>query len=165
MTLMQLKPTWAYTCKKSYKEDEMNAGQELHKRSNQPANLSNTTHINSTTLAEKVSKVQKVIKKKFAAKLTTQKTCGDMPGSLCVLVIIQKSEKGVDPRTVKQMAGFRRQKVHKILYKLFKHGEIRIDAGGLYAGVKKTSQYPLGGWSNRQHCRGRGRQKHVRSAL
>jgi hypothetical protein len=143
MTLTQLKPTWAYTCKKSYKEDEMNAGQELHKRSNQPANLSNTTHINSTTLAEKVSKIQKVIKKRFAARLTTKKACGDMPGSLCVLVIIQKSEKGVDPRTVKQMTGFKRQKVHKILYKLFKHGDIMIEGGGLYAGVKKGSSIPI----------------------
>lgn len=121
----------------------MNAGQELHKRSNQLVNLSNTTHINSTTLAEKVSKVQKVIKKRFAAKLTTKKTCGDMPGSLCVLVIIQKSEKGVDPRTVKQMTGFKKQKVHKILYKLFKHGDIKIKSGGLYAGVKNDSSIPM----------------------
>jgi hypothetical protein len=143
MTLTQLKPTWAYICKKFYKEDKMNTGQKLHKRSNQPANLSNTTHINATNLAEKVSKVQKVIKKRFAAKLTTQKTCGDMPGSLCVLVIIQKSEKGVDPRTVKQMTGFKRQKVHKILYKLFKHGEIKIESGGLYAGVKKGFSMPM----------------------
>jgi hypothetical protein len=117
----------------------MNAGQGQHKRSNQPANLFNTTHINSTTLAEKVFKVQNVIKKRFAAKRTIQKTCGDMPGSLCVLVIIQKSEKGVDPRTVKQMTGFKKRKVHKILYKLFKHGEIKIEGGGLYAGVKKGS--------------------------
>jgi hypothetical protein len=143
MTLTQLKPTWAYTSKKSNKEDEMNAGQELHKRSTQPANLSKTTHINSTTLAEKLSKVQKVIKKRFAAKLTTKKTCGDMPGSLCVLVIIQKSEKGVDPRTVKQMTGFKRKKVHKILYKLFKHGEIKIEGGGGYAGAKKVSSIPI----------------------
>ena len=121
----------------------MNAGQELHEHSNQPANLFNTTCINSTTLAEKVSKVQKVIKKRLAAKLTTKKTCGDMPGSLCVLVIIQKSEKGIDPRTVKQMTGFKRQKVHKILYKLFKHGEIKIGGGGLYAGVKKGSSIPM----------------------
>jgi hypothetical protein len=121
----------------------MNAGQKMHKRNYQPANLSYTTHIHSTTLAEKVSKVQKVIKKRFAAKLTTQKTCGDMPGSLCVLVIIQKSEKGVDPRTLKQMTGFRRKKVHKILYKLFKHGEIRIEGGGLYVGVKKGSSIPM----------------------
>jgi hypothetical protein len=143
MTLTRLKPTWAYTCKKSYKEDEMNAGQELHKHSNQLANLFNTTYINSTTLAEKVSKVQKVIKKRFAAKLTTKNICGDMPGSLCVLVIIQNSEEGVDPSTVKQMTGFDKQKVHKILYKLFKHGEIRIEGGGLYAGVKKGSSIPM----------------------
>jgi len=121
----------------------MNDEQKLHIRSNQPANLFNITHINPTTLAEKVSKVQNVIKKRFAAKRTTQKTCGDMPGSFCVLVIIQKSEKGVDPRTLKQMTGFKGKKVHKILYKLFKRGEIRIEGGGLYVGVKKGFSTPM----------------------
>ena len=126
----------------------MKTEQELHNRNNQLANLSTRIHINSTTLGEKASKVQKVIRKKLAAQLTAKKICGNMPGTLCVLVIIQNSEEGVDPRAVKQMTGFNKQKVHKILYKLFKHGEIRIDGGGLYAGVKKTIQYPLGELSN-----------------
>jgi hypothetical protein len=33
------------------------------------------------------------------------------------------------------MTGFKEQKIAKILYKLFKYGEIRIDSGGLYVGV------------------------------
>ena len=60
------------------------------------------------------------------------------------MTIIQNSGEGVDPKTLKQMTGFNKQKVHKILYKLFKHGEIRIIPGGLYTGVKEHIEYPLG---------------------
>jgi hypothetical protein len=132
----------------------MKTERELHKRNNRLANLSNRTHTNSTTLGEKASRVQKVIKKIFSTQLTAKKTCGNMPGTLCVLVIIQNSKEGVDPRAVKQITGFNTQKVHKILYKLFKHGEIRINGGGLYAGVKENfwgvsegppSEYPKAG--------------------
>jgi hypothetical protein len=115
----------------------MKTGPELHKRNNQLANLFNTTHNKSTVLAKRASRVQKAIKKKFAAQLATKKPCGKIPGTFCVLTIIRNCGKGVDPRTLKQMTGFNKQKVHKILYKLFKHGEIRIEGGGLYAGVKE----------------------------
>ena len=120
----------------------MKTGQEFLKRNNRFANLSNTVHVNATTFAEKASKVQKVIRNRFAAQLAAKKTCGNMPGKLCVLVIIQNSKEGVDPRTVKQVTGFNEQKVHKILYKLFKHGEIRIEGGGRYAGVRKNFAWP-----------------------
>jgi len=41
----------------------------------------------------------------------------------------------VDPFFIRQMTGFREHKVAKILYKLFKNGEIRIERGGLYVAV------------------------------
>jgi predicted Rossmann fold nucleotide-binding protein DprA/Smf involved in DNA uptake len=122
----------------------MKTGPELHKRNDQLANLFNTTHIKYTVFAERASWVQKAIKKKFAAQLATKKPCGKLPGTFCVLTIIQNSGEGVDPKTLKQMTGFNKQKVHKILYKLFKHGEIRIKPGGLYTGVKEHIEYPLG---------------------
>jgi hypothetical protein len=140
--LTGLRPNLTHMRRKSYEEGDMKTGQELPKRNSHRANLTNTTHVNSTTLAEKASKVQKVIKKIFTAALTGKETCGSMPGILCVLDIIQNSEVGVDPRTLKQMTGYHEQKIHKILYKLFKHGEIRIEGGGLYAGVKKYSSIP-----------------------
>jgi hypothetical protein len=120
----------------------MKNGQGLLKRNHKLANLSKGPHMNSTTIAEKASAVRKVIKKKFAAQPIAKKTCGKMPGRLCVLVIVQNSEEGLDPKTVKHLTGFNRQKVHKILYKLFKHGEIRIESGGLYAGVRKNLSLP-----------------------
>lgn len=122
----------------------MKTGQEFFKRNNQLADLSKTLHIDPATFIEKASKVRDAIKKRFATRLTGKKTCGNMPGTFCVLKIIQNSEKGVDPRTLKQMTGFKKQKVHKILYKLFKHGVIRIEVGGLYAGVKGAFQDLLG---------------------
>jgi len=115
----------------------MRTGHELHDRNSQLFNLFNKIHIRSTTLAEKAIRVQNVVKKRFAAQLATKKTCANMSGTFCVMKIIQHSKKGVDPKSLKQMTGFNRQKVHKILYKLFKHGEIRIDSGGVYSGVKE----------------------------
>jgi hypothetical protein len=144
MTLKGAAPNWDHICRKPFKEDEMKSGQTFLKRHNQLANLSNTLHIHTTAFTEKASKFRKAIKKRFTAEPTAKKTCGNMPGTLCVLVIIQNSEEGVDPRTVKQMTGFNKQKVHKILYKLFKHGEIRIEGGGLYAGVRKNNRVSLG---------------------
>jgi hypothetical protein len=144
MTLMGQMQDRAHMRRETYEEDDMKTERELHKRNNRLANLSNRTHTNSTTLGEKASRVQKVIKKIFSTQLTAKKTCGNMPGTLCVLVIIQNSKEGVDPRAVKQITGFNTQKVHKILYKLFKHGEIRINGGGLYAGVKENFSRSLG---------------------
>jgi hypothetical protein len=129
--------------RKSDKEGEMKTGIGLRKRTHPFGDLFNSSQINSTIISEKASRAQKVIKKRFADQFIAKKKCGNMPGRLCVLVIVQNSEEGIDPRTVKQMTGFNRQKVHRILYKLFKHGEIRIKAGGLYVGVNKRYHIPM----------------------
>jgi hypothetical protein len=104
--------------------------------SKQFVDLSNKMHNSFATFVQKASRAKKVIKRKFVIKPVANKTCENMPGTFCVLKIIQKSEDGIEPRTLKQMTGFSKHKVHKILYKLFKHGEIRIEGGGLYTSVK-----------------------------
>jgi len=76
---------------------------------------------------------------KLSNKAHKAKACANMSGAWCVLGIIQNSSEGVDPKTLKQRTGFKKRKVHKILYKLFKHGSIRIEGGGLYTGVKDNT--------------------------
>jgi hypothetical protein len=53
-------------------------------------------------------------------------------GAQRVLEIIRKSEKGEDPLSIRRVTGFDEHKIARILYKLFKRGEIRIESGGLY---------------------------------
>lgn len=124
-------------------EDDMKIQQKLFMNSHPFVDLSNKMHTSFAAFVQKASKAKKVIVKNFAIQPAAKKTCGDMPGTFCVLDIIQNSEDGVDPRTLKQMTGFNKHKVHKILYKLFKNGEIRIEGGGLYTGVKKNRKKPL----------------------
>jgi hypothetical protein len=114
----------------------MKTGPELHKRNLQPADRPDKARFNSTALTEEASAVQKATQTGCAARPSAKNICASMTGSLCVLTIIRNSQAGVDPKTLKQMTGFNRKKVHRILYKLFKHGEIRIESGGLYAGVR-----------------------------
>jgi len=109
----------------------------LLKKSCQFDNLSSKVNTHLAVFAQKASELRNVIKTRFIAQLAAKRTCENMSGTFCVLNIIQKSKKGVDPRELKQMTGFNKQKVHKILYKLFKQGAIRIEGGGMYAGVKK----------------------------
>jgi len=116
----------------------MKTRQKLFMNSNQFVDLSNKMHTNYAVFVQKASKAKKVIKEKIVIQPAAKKPCENMSGTFCVLKIIQNSEDGIEPSTLKQMTGFNKHKVHKILYKLFKHGEIRIEGGGLYAGVKEN---------------------------
>jgi hypothetical protein len=107
--------------------------------SNQFVDLSNKMHTGFALFIQKASKAKKIIERNFVIQSAAKKTCENMPGDFCVLKIIENSEDGIDPRTLKQMTGFNKHKVHNILHKLFKHGEIRIEGGGLYTRVKKES--------------------------
>ena len=121
--------------RKSHEEDDMESGRELLPKCNSQAdNLTNTTHVNWTTFA--------ALKQIVTARLRVKRGCHNLPGILFVLDIIQSSGAGVDAGTVRKMTGYNKQKVSKILYKLFKHGEIMIENGGLYAGVKKIAVSP-----------------------
>lgn len=129
-------------------EDDMKIQQKWFMNSRQSVDLSTKMHTGFTAFVQKASKAKKVIVKNFVIQPAAKKTCGDMPGTFCVLNIIQNSEGGIDPRTLKQMTGFNKHKVHKILYKLFKNGEIRIESGGLYTGVKKEPETAAGHGAN-----------------
>lgn len=113
----------------------MTARQEVHKIGIELICRYNTIQMRSAAVLQKIAILQEFIKNKCAdapvATITSQKKSGTQ----CVLEIIQSSEKGVDPLFINQMTGYKEQKIAKILYKLFKYGEIRIDSGGLYVGV------------------------------
>ena len=113
----------------------MKTQQKFFMNSKQFVDLSNKMHTSFAIFVQKASKVKKVIKRKFVIQPASKKTCENMSGTFCVLKIIQNSEDGIELKTLKQITGFNKHKVHKILYKLFKHGEIRIESGGLYTGV------------------------------
>ena len=105
--------------------------------SNQFVDLSNRMLAGYAIFVNKASAARKVIKSKLALQPAARKTCGNMPGTYCVLKIIQNCEEGIDPTALNRMTGFNKHKVDKILYKLFKRGQIRIESGGLYTGVHK----------------------------
>jgi hypothetical protein len=92
-------------------------------------------HVRLAAVVQKIAILQEVIKNKCtdapAATIASRK----QSGTQCVFEIIQRSEKGVDPLFINQMTGYKEKKIAKILYKLFKYGEIRIDSGGLYQAV------------------------------
>ena len=83
-------------------------------------------------VVRKIASLQEFIAKSCSEAAVATAACRKKSGPQCVFEIIQKSENGVDPFFIKQMTGFREQKITKILYKLFKYGEIRIESGGLY---------------------------------
>jgi mRNA-degrading endonuclease RelE of RelBE toxin-antitoxin system len=108
-------------------------GKDLHKLSKKIQKL-------SKKVAQKEAKVQKKIKTlpKVKQKLTGAGV--EKPGIQRVLDIIQASDQGLDPKAIKHLTGLPKEKVHKILHKLFKDGEIMIESGGLYTGVKRGSR-------------------------
>jgi len=113
---------------------------ELSKISKDLHKLSKKIHKLSVTLEKKETRVKKKIKTLPKAKLKLTRTGIKKPGIQKVLEIIQGSGQGLDPKAIKHMTGFTKEKVHKILYKLFKDGEIMIESGGLYTGVKRSSK-------------------------
>jgi hypothetical protein len=113
----------------------MTAQQEIHKIGIELIYRYSLINMRLAALVQKIKILQEFIKKRCAdapaATITSRKNSGPQ----CVFEIIQKSEKGVDPFSIKQMTGFKERKIAKILYKLFKYGEIRIESGGLYFAV------------------------------
>jgi hypothetical protein len=95
----------------------------------------NTIHMRSAAVLQKIAILQEFIKKRCADAPTAAIVSGKKSGTQSVFEIIQSSEKGADPLFIREMTGFKEQKIAKILYKLFKYGEIRIESGGLYVAV------------------------------
>lgn len=114
--------------------------EELFKISKDLRKLSKKIKKLSKTLAMKEAKVKKKIKNMPKSKRKPAQAGLKGPGIQRVLVTIQRSEQGLDPKAIKHMTGFPKEKVHRILYKLFKDGEIMIESGGLYTAVRRSSK-------------------------
>ena len=83
----------------------------------------------------KMASLQEAIANRFSDAAVAKAACRKKSGSQRVFEIIHESEKGVAPSFIKQVTGFKEQKIAKILHTLFKYGEIRIEPGGLYVAV------------------------------
>jgi hypothetical protein len=66
----------------------------------------------------------------------SRSACAGLSGSACVLHLICTSDKGVSRTALEQMSGVEQQRLDKILNRLFRHGEIMVDFGGVYTKVK-----------------------------
>jgi hypothetical protein len=86
-------------------------------------------------VVRKPASLQEFIAKSCSDAAVARAACRKKSGPQCVFEIIHESKKGVDPIFIKQVTGFTEQKIAKILYKLFKYGEIRIEPQGLYVAV------------------------------
>lgn len=110
----------------------MTARQEVHKIGTELICRYSIINMRLAAVVQKIAILQEFIKKRCIDAPVPTITSRKKSGTQCVFEIIKKSKNGVDPIIIKQMTGFRDQKIAKILYKLFKYGEIRIESGGLY---------------------------------
>jgi hypothetical protein len=113
----------------------MTAQQEVHKIGIELICRYSMIHMRLAAVVQKIAILQEFIKGRCSDAAVPMATCRKKSGPQCVFEIIQASEKGVDPLFIKQVTGFKEQKIAKILYNLFKYGEIRIESGGLYVAV------------------------------
>jgi len=93
--------------------------------------------------AHKASEVRQAVRKRIVGETEPRKTCSNRSSTACVLYTIRNSEKGVHPATLAQVTGYEKRRLDRILHKLFKHGEIMIEAGGVYAAAVASISHPL----------------------
>ena len=105
--------------------------------------FSSRVHANLLALAHKASEVRQAVRKRGVAETGPRKTCSNRPSTACVLYTIRNSGKGVHPTALAQMTGYEKRKLDRILHKLFKHGEIMIEAGGVYAATHASISHAL----------------------
>jgi hypothetical protein len=86
-----------------------------------------------TAFAYLADEIRQAARKRLSAETRPRKVCAGRPGAACVLYLIRNSDRGVHPALLAQMTGYDKRKLDRILHKLFKHGEIMIEAGGVYA--------------------------------
>jgi hypothetical protein len=113
----------------------MTARQEVHKIGIELICRYSFIQMGLTAVVQKITLLQEFIKKRCADAPAATIASRKKSGAQRVFEIIQSSEKGVDPLFIREMTGLKEQKTAKILYKLFKYGEIRIESGGLYVAV------------------------------
>jgi hypothetical protein len=97
--------------------------------------FSSRVHANLAMFAHKAAGVPQALKERFRLG-SAPRACGDRTGAACVLSLIRNSGRGVHPRVLAQMTGYNQERLDRILHKLFKHGEIMVEAGGVYAEAK-----------------------------
>ena len=113
----------------------MTARQEVHKNCIELICRYSMIHMRLAAVLQKIETLQDFIKNRCADAAAATIAGRQKSGTQRVFEIIQSSEKGVGPVFIKEMTGLKEQKIAKILYKLFKYGEIRIESGGLYRAV------------------------------
>jgi hypothetical protein len=113
----------------------MTARQEVHKNGIELICRYSMIHRRLTVVLQKIAIFQEFIKNRCPGALAATIAHRKTSGTQSVFEIIQGSEKGVEPLFIREMTGLKEQKIAKILYKLFKYGEIRIESGGLYVAV------------------------------
>ena len=105
--------------------------------------FSNRVHANLLVFAHKASEVRQAVRKRIVGEMGPRKTCSNRPSTACVLHTIRNSGKGVHPAALAQTTGYEKRKLDRILHKLFKHGEIMIEAGGVYAATNASISHAL----------------------
>jgi hypothetical protein len=93
--------------------------------------------------AHKASEVRQAVRRRIVGEMGPRKTCSNRPSTACVLYTIRDSGKGVHPATLAQTTGYEKRKLDRILHKLFKHGEIMIEAGGVYVATNASISHAL----------------------
>ena len=113
----------------------MTARQEVHKNCIELICRYSMIHMRLSAVLQKIETLQEFIRNRCADAAAATIAGRKKSGTQRVFEIIQGSEKGVEPLFIREMTGLKEQKIAKILYKLFKYGEIRIESGGLYVAV------------------------------
>lgn len=110
----------------------MTARQEIHKIGIESICRYNIIHVHLTAVVQKLGILREFIKKGCTDAAAARIAGRKISGTQRVFEIIQKSNNGLNPLIIRQVTGYSEQKTAKILYKLFKYGQIRIEPGGLY---------------------------------
>lgn len=81
---------------------------------------------------DKAKPTKKTAAKARAVKKTAPKTGKKVTAADTVLGYIKKSKKGIDTATLMKKTGFDQKKIHNIIYKLKKQGNIKSRLKGVY---------------------------------
>ena len=119
----------------------MTALQEIIHRGNSFSHLFSRLHNSVAHWVSRVNHAGWLERKEKRFFNSVPKACADRSGTDCVLHIIRESHNGTHPRTLAQMTGYRKPKLDRILHKLFKHGEIMIEAGGVYKSTEAFNTF------------------------
>lgn len=82
--------------------------------------------------APKPEKSKPKVAKKKPTKAAVTKTGKSATGPEIVMGIVKRSKKGVTIDTLKTKTGFQSEKLHKLVYRLKKRGEIKSPQKGVY---------------------------------